>query len=91
MNILVKQKPTSAGAERRTFRGYLLLAGAALTCPCHLPVFLILLAGTGVAGFLTQNFWTAFLVLTAVFVFFLRSGLKTLKTARQENPEQKTG
>lgn len=59
-------------------KGYLLLALAFVTCPCHLPLVLVALAGTGLAGLLSQHFWLAFVVLGVVFVTSLTSGLKTL-------------
>ncbi|MBI4494215.1 MAG: hypothetical protein HY690_15610 [Chloroflexi bacterium] len=37
-------------------RRHLLLLGAALTCPCHLPLLAVLLAGSALGGFVTNNF-----------------------------------
>lgn len=51
----------------RSRKGYLLPGVAFLTCPCHLPLLLTVLAGTGLAGFLSQYFGLAFLALGAIF------------------------
>lgn len=36
-------------------RRHLLLGVAALTCPCHVPLVAVLLAGTALGGFITDN------------------------------------
>jgi mercuric ion transport protein len=63
---------------------YFLLGLAMVTCPCHLPLLLVVLAGTGLAGVLSQHFGAAFLILSAIFVTSLLSGLKALKKERVE-------
>lgn len=84
MNPPLQQKYKHPEVEKKSLKGYFLLATAALTCPCHLPLLLALLAGTGLASFLKQNFWIALLVLTAVFLVSLRGGLQRLKAASHE-------
>jgi len=64
-------------------RGYLLLGLALVTCPCHLPILLLVLAGTGLAGVLSQYFGVAFLALGVVFIASLVLGLKALKGGEQ--------
>ncbi len=49
-------------------KGYLLLGLAFVTCPCHLPFLVAVLAGTGLAGALSQHVGLAFLVVSAMFV-----------------------
>ncbi len=60
----------------RTLRGSLLLVGAFLTCPCHLPIFAALLAGTAAGAYFKQNLWTIGLAFTAAFVTCLLLGLR---------------
>jgi mercuric ion transport protein len=62
----------SGSGQPRTVKGYLLLGLAVLTCPCHLPLLLAVLAGTGLAGALSQHFGLAFLLLSVIFVASLR-------------------
>lgn len=64
-------------------KGYLLLALAFVTCPCHLTLVLVVLAGTGLAGLLSQHFWLAFVALSVIFVTSLTFGLKVLKKSEQ--------
>ena len=67
----------------RSLKGYLLLGLAFLTCPCHLPLLLVVLAGTGLAGALSQHFGVAFLVFSVIFVASLFLGLRALKSGEQ--------
>ncbi|MBI4589690.1 MAG: mercury resistance protein [Candidatus Rokubacteria bacterium] len=67
----------------RSVKGYLLLGLAFITCPCHLPLLLAVLAGTGLAGALSQYFGLVFLVLSVIFVSSLIYGLKVLKGSEQ--------
>ena len=70
-------------SARGSLKGYFLLGLAFLTCPCHLPLLLAVLAGTGLAGALSQHFWLVFLALSVIFVSSLMYGLKTLKGGAQ--------
>ena len=75
---------TDAGSRApRSLKGYFLLGLAFVTCPCHLPLLVAVLAGTGLAGALSQHFWLIFLALSAVFVASLMYGLKALKGGAQ--------
>lgn len=67
----------------RSLKGYFLLGLALVTCPCHLPLLLIVLAGTGLAGALSQHFWLVFVALSVIFVLSLMYGLKTLQGGQQ--------
>jgi mercuric ion transport protein len=69
----------SKPAAPRSVKGYLLLGLAFVTCPCHLPVLLAVLAGTGLAGALSQYVGLAFLVLSVVFVVSLWLGLRAVR------------
>lgn len=67
----------------KSLKGYLLLGLAVVTCPCHLPILLAVLAGTGLAGALSQYFGVTFLILGAIFVVSLVFGLKALTKSEQ--------
>lgn len=41
---------------------------AVLTCPCHLPILILLLSGTAAGAFLSENLGLAFLVLLPIFL-----------------------
>jgi len=60
-------------------KGYLLLGLAFVTCPCHLPLLVAVLAGTGLAGALSQHVGLAFVVLSVMFVTSLILGLNALR------------
>lgn len=75
-----EQLPSGA-TPQGSLKGYLLLGLAFVTCPCHLPILLVILAGTGLAGALSQYFGLAFLALSVIFVASLVLGLKALKGA----------
>lgn len=70
--------------QPRSLKGYLLLGLAFVTCPCHLPLLLVILAGTGLAGALSEYFWLAVLALSAIFVVSLSLGLRALKGGDKE-------
>lgn len=68
--------------KAQPWKGYLLLATAALTCPCHLPLLLAILGGTVLAAFLKQHLAWAVIGLTFVFLFALIRGLKLIGMER---------
>ncbi len=67
-------------------KGSLLLGLAFVTCPCHLPLLLAVLAGTGLAGALSQHVGLVFLTLSVIFVLSLILGLKALRGGAQRRP-----
>ena len=75
---------TSGPPRQRSLKGYLLLGLAFVTCPCHLPILLVILAGTGLAGALSQYFGVAFLALSAIFLVSLVFGLRALKGGSEQ-------
>jgi len=78
------------GATRpRSVKAYLLLGLAFVTCPCHLPLLLAVLAGTGLAGALTRHFGLVFLGLSVVFVASLALGLRALKEVEGGTPPRR--
>ncbi|MBI4591660.1 MAG: mercury resistance protein [Candidatus Rokubacteria bacterium] len=78
--------PCSGSGSPRSLKGYLLLGVAFVTCPCHLPLLLAVLAGTGLAGALSQYFGLAFVALSVIFAVSLFWGLKALKGGQQGRP-----
>ncbi len=71
---------TPDSGSPRSLRGYLLLGLAVVTCPCHLPIVLAILAGTGLATVLTQYLGLVALVMSAIFATSLWLGLRALKS-----------
>ena len=61
------------------WRAYTWGALAALTCPCHLPVLALLLSGTAAGAFVSEHWSLATLVLTVLFVLFLRAALRAFR------------
>jgi len=78
----LRQLP-SGPAPPGSLKGYLLLGLAFVTCPCHLPLLLAILAGTGLAGALSQYFGLAFVALSVIFVVSLFLGLRALRGGEQ--------
>lgn len=46
---------------------YLMAAVAVVTCPCHLPILLLVLSGTAVGALLVEHWGWTVLVLTVLF------------------------
>ncbi|MEE9275137.1 MAG: mercury resistance protein [bacterium] len=66
--------------------GKVLVGTAVVTCPCHLPIYLVLFGGTALGAFLSENLALSFALLTVYFAFALLLGLKCLKPrAGREN------
>ena len=68
-------------------KGYMNLAIAALTCPCHLPIYLAIFGGTALGVFLRDNILLLIFGLAAIFLLTLTRGLKLIK----EDKEQEEG
>ncbi|WFC40268.1 broad-spectrum mercury transporter MerE [Pseudoxanthomonas sp. SE1] len=60
------QRTSSQG--RRPIAGYLWGALAVLSCPCHLPILAVVLAGTTAGAFLGEYWGVAALALIGLFV-----------------------
>ena len=63
----------------KPFTGYLWGALAVLTCPCHLPIFAIVLAGTTAGALIGEHWGIAALALTGLFVLSLARLLRAFK------------
>lgn len=71
------------GRMGRRMKGLLLVGLALVTCPCHLPLLVLILAGTGLGALLAAHLGLAAAVLTVVFLVAL--GLHLL-TAEERTP-----
>ena len=59
--------------------GYLWGALAVLTCPCHLPILAIVLAGTTAGAFIGEHWGIAALTLTGLFVLSVTRLLRAFR------------
>lgn len=69
----------------RGLQGKFLVVSAALTCPCHLPLVVALLAGVSV-GTAIRTYWALLVAATVYFVVALVIGLRLLR-----KPEERAG
>lgn len=68
--------PTAMPTARQRISAYLFAALALVTCPCHLPILLALLAGTTAGAYLGEHWGIAALALTALFVLSVTRALR---------------
>ncbi|MBI2322420.1 MAG: hypothetical protein HYU88_10145 [Chloroflexi bacterium] len=66
---------------RAKLRGYLALGAAVLFCPCHLPLLLLLLAGTTAGALVGEHLLVAVVLAGAAFAAALWYGLRQLAPA----------
>jgi mercuric ion transport protein len=67
----------------RSLKGHLLLGLAFLVCPCHVPLLLAILAGTSLAGTLSEHFGVTLLAFSVIFAAAVFFGLRALKSSEQ--------
>ncbi len=70
--------------QPQRLKGYVNLTIAALTCPCHVPIYLALLGGTALGVFLRTNILLIILGLTAIFLLTLTRGLKLVNKDKEQ-------
>ena len=70
-------QPATAGSRPI---GYLLATLAFLTCPCHLPIWLVLFTGSAFGAVLSENLVIAGAILVAVFILSGMGAIRRLKT-----------
>lgn len=64
----------NGSAPRR--RAYAWGVLAALTCPCHLPLLVVVLAGTSAGAVLSEHWGIALLLLSLLFLLALSRALR---------------
>jgi mercuric ion transport protein len=70
-----RTEPSPVASSRRGWTSLLSLGFAALTCPCHLPLVIVLFAGTTLGAWTSQHRVVLTLVMLGVFVVALLYGL----------------
>ncbi len=65
-------------------KGYVNLAIAALTCPCHVPIYLAILGGTAYGVFLKDNIFLIIAGLAVIFLITLSRGLKLVNEEKEQ-------
>lgn len=63
--------PNAPQNARQRITSYLFAALALVTCPCHLPIWIAVLAGTTAGAFLSEHWVISALALTGLFVLSL--------------------
>ncbi|OWT65578.1 broad-spectrum mercury transporter MerE [Candidimonas nitroreducens] len=63
----------------KPINGYLGGALAVLTCPCHLPILAVVLAGTTAGAFVGEHWGIAALTLTSLFVLSVTRLLRAFR------------
>jgi mercuric ion transport protein len=56
---------------------------ALLTCPCHLPILLLLLSGTAAGIYLSRNLGIAFILLLPIFLLSAFATWRLLDMSRK--------
>lgn len=59
---------------------------AVLTCPCHLPILLVLLSGTAAGAFLSENLGLSVLVLLPLFLLSAFATWRLLDKNESDKP-----
>jgi mercuric ion transport protein len=71
------------------WKQYLSVGVAILTCPCHLPILIVALAGTALGGWLSQHALVVILGMAGMFVLALLYSFSG--SARPETKTQDRG
>lgn len=66
-----------------TWKHYLSVGLAMLTCPCHLPLLVGVLAGTALGGWFSRYTWVVFAAMLGVFVLSLCYSLGAFNRRRK--------
>jgi len=69
--------PGLEASSRR--RGHVYAILALVTCPCHLPILAVLLAGSAVGVFLNDHFAMAIMIFSLLFVCSLVAAVRALR------------
>ena len=60
--------------------GKFLLAGAFIACPCHIPIYGVLLGGGVLGAYFAERIGTVLALMTALFLVSLWWGLRLLRS-----------
>lgn len=77
---------TNTTSAARGVTTYFMGALTVLTCPCHLPILLVLLSGTAAGAFLSENLGLAFLVLLPIFLLSAIATWRLLDKGENSRP-----
>ena len=78
--------PTAPQTARQRISAYLFTALALLTCPCHLPIWIALLASTTAGAYLSEHWGLAALALTGLFVLSVTRALRVFGAGHERCP-----
>jgi mercuric ion transport protein len=81
--LSVHMHTSTAASSPRGWKHYLSLGLALLTCPCHLPLLIIALAGTTFGAWLSQYTVVVSLAMIGIFVLALLYGIGFYTTYRR--------
>ena len=69
----------SENPPAKGFAGKALLVAAFFTCPCHIPIYIVLFGGTALGAYMAEYIWFSAAALSVVFVFSLFTGMRMIK------------
>ena len=76
---------SQSGQPSRHRRGYLYALLALVTCPCHLPLFVLLFSGSAVGALLNEHFTVAVTIFSLLFIFSLVAAVRVLRARQVED------
>lgn len=76
----------ACAVSTRRRRGILWGVLAVITCPCHLPVFAVLLSGTALGVLIQEHFAVTLVLLLLLFLLSVRAAMRALSSAGS-NPD----
>lgn len=71
-------------ADKRQITGYVTGLFALLTCPCHVPIYIMLLSGTAAGTLLLENRSIALGLFSILFLLFVFSTMRLLKNRQKK-------
>jgi mercuric ion transport protein len=81
-SVVTEEQKEKPGKHHLT--GYLTGLFALLTCPCHIPIYIMLLSGTAAGTLLLGNRSVALGLFSMLFLLFVFSTTRLLKKERPE-------
>lgn len=58
---------------------------AAMTCPCHVPLYIFLFSGTSIGVFFSENQWLLFVSLGILFPVFIFLAIISYRRIKRQN------